>query len=132
MGDHELQALVEGGSFFEGPRWHDGTWWVSDFYRHQVMTVGADGAEQVVMEVPGQPSCLGWTPDGSLLVVSMTDHVVLRRDADGTVSTHADIGDRIAGNLNDMVVDSAGRAWVGGFGFDLMGGADPVPASLVR
>ncbi|HSL59760.1 MAG TPA: SMP-30/gluconolactonase/LRE family protein [Acidimicrobiales bacterium] len=132
MGERELRTLTEGGAFFEGPRWHDGTWWVSDFYRHQVMTVGADGAEAVVMEVPGQPSGLGWMPDGSLLVVSMTDHLVLRRSADGAVTTHADIGDRIAGNLNDMVVDTSGRAWVGGFGFDLMGGADPVPAPLVR
>lgn len=132
MGERELQMLVDGGSFFEGPRWHEGRWWVSDFYRHEVRTVTTDGAEDVVMEVPGQPSGLGWLPDGSLLVVSMTDHLVLRRSPDGTESTHADIGDRIAGNLNDMVVDAAGRAWVGGFGFDLMGGADPAATAIVR
>lgn len=132
MGERELQTLVDGGSFFEGPRWHDGRWWVSDFYRHEVRTVTADGAEEVVSEVPGQPSGLGWLPDGSLLVVSMTDHLVLRRSPDGAVSIHADLGDRIAGNLNDMVVDATGRAWVGGFGFDLMGGADPAPTSIVR
>jgi sugar lactone lactonase YvrE len=30
------------------------------------------------------------------------------------------------------VVDSQGRAYVGNFGFDLMGGGDPRPANLVR
>jgi hypothetical protein len=25
-----MQTLLDGGSFFEGPRWHEGRWWVSD------------------------------------------------------------------------------------------------------
>ena len=32
MADRDLRTLYEGGSFFEGPRWHDGRWWVSDIY----------------------------------------------------------------------------------------------------
>jgi len=28
----EPTKLLDGGTFFEGPRWHDGCWWVSDFY----------------------------------------------------------------------------------------------------
>ena len=65
----ELTTLLEGGTFFEGPRWRDGYWWVSDFYRHGVFAVSPDGGEQKVMDVPGQPSGLGWMPDGSMLVV---------------------------------------------------------------
>jgi sugar lactone lactonase YvrE len=127
-----VNTLLEGGSFFEGPRWHDGRWWVSDFYRHVVLSVGEDGTAQEVMTVDGQPSGLGWMPDGSLLVVSMRDRRVLRRTPDGAVSLHADIAALCGGNANDMVVDAAGRAYVGNFGFDLMAGADPVPAALVR
>ena len=82
----ELATLLEGGSFFEGPRWRDGRWWVSDFYRHRVITVTPDGGEEQVMDVEGQPSGLGWLSDGSLLVVSMKDHRVLRRTADGSVA----------------------------------------------
>jgi hypothetical protein len=59
--------------------------------------------------VENQPSALGWLPDGSLLVVSMKDHRV-RRFADGSVSTHADLSDVCTGHLNDMVVDASGRA----------------------
>jgi sugar lactone lactonase YvrE len=132
MAERELETLLEGGAFFEGPRWRDGRWWVSDFYRHLVLTVDPGGRTAEVMTVEQQPSGLGWMPDGSLLVVSMKDHRVLRRNGDGELSLHADVSEHCGGHLNDMVVDGEGRAYVGNFGFDLMGGADPAPAALVR
>jgi sugar lactone lactonase YvrE len=132
MRARSLHTLLDGGAFFEGPRWHDGRWWVSDFYRHTVSTVDADGAETVVMEVAGQPSGLGWMPDGSLLVVSMKDNRLLRRSPDGAVTVHADLAKHCGGHLNDMVVDARGRAYAGNFGFDLMAGGDAEWASLVR
>jgi sugar lactone lactonase YvrE len=84
------------------------------------------------MEVEGQPSGLGWLPDGSMLVVSMTDHRLLRRYPDGSIEEHADLTGHCGGLLNDIVVDTQGRAYVGDFGFDLMTGADPKPTSLKR
>ena len=131
MGERQLHTLLEGGSFFESPRWHDGRWWVSDFYRHLVMTVDADGGTAEILSVEGQPSGLGWMPDGSLLVISMRDHRILRWTADG-VTVHADVSEYCGGHLNDMVVDSRGRAYAGNFGFDLMAFGDPAPAALVR
>jgi sugar lactone lactonase YvrE len=133
MADRQFRTVLEGGSFFEGPRWHDGQWWASDFYRHTVSRVAATGGpETVVLEVEHQPSGLGWLPDGSLLVVSMKDQRLLRVEADGAVSTHADLSDVCGGYLNDMVVDASGRAYVGDFGFDLMGGGAPASASVKR
>jgi sugar lactone lactonase YvrE len=127
-----METLLEGGSFFEGPRWHDGRWWVSDFFRHRVITVDPSGREEHVLTVEGRPSGLGWMPDGSLLAVSMTDQRVLRRSANGEVTVHAEVGDLCAGYLNDIVVDAHGRAYAGEFGFDLAGHADPKPANLLR
>jgi sugar lactone lactonase YvrE len=132
MGARALRTLVEGGAFFEGPRWRDGRWWVSDFYRRTVSTVDADGTETTVMEVAGQPSGLGWMPDASLLVVSMKDHRLLRRTPDGEVTVHSELGAYCGGHLNDMVVNAKGRAYVGNFGFDLMAGGDAEWAKLVR
>ena len=132
MAGRKLTTLLEGGAFFEGPRWHDGRWWVSDFYRRTVSTVDIGGREEVVLEVPGQPSGTGWMPDGSLLVVSQTDHRILRRSPAGEVTEHADLSALTAFHLNDMVVDAQGRAYVGHFGFDLMNGADPAPTTLIR
>jgi sugar lactone lactonase YvrE len=132
MAQRSLHTLLEGGAFFESPRWRDGSWWVSDFYRHLVLTVDPDGTPREVLEVDGQPSGLGWMPDGSLLVASMKDHRVLRWSQDAGVIVHADVSGYCTGHLNDMVVDADGRAYVGNFGFDLMGGADPAPAALMR
>jgi sugar lactone lactonase YvrE len=130
--DHELTVLLEGGAFFEGPRWHDGRWWVSDMYRRAVFAVTPAGYEERVLDVEGQPSGLGWLPDGDMLVVSMRDRRLLRRHSDGTVTEHADLSAVCTGVLNDLVVDPQGRAWTGDFGFDLMAFDDPVTASLKR
>jgi sugar lactone lactonase YvrE len=132
MGERKLTALYQGGHYFEGPRWHDGRWYVSDFYDHAVYAVGEDGRSEEVMRVEQQPSGMGWLPDGSLLVVSMRDHTLLRRSPDGSVTVHAEVGEHCGGLLNDVVVDGEGRAYVGNFGFDLMSGADPAYAQLVR
>ncbi|MGY1805046.1 SMP-30/gluconolactonase/LRE family protein [Blastococcus sp. SYSU D00922] len=131
MADREFRTVLEGGSFFEGPRWHEGTWWASDFYRHTVSRVNPEGGETVVLEVENQPSGLGWLPNGDLLVVSMKDQRLLRL-SDGEVTTHADLSGVCGGHVNDMVVDGQGRAFVGDFGFDLMGGGAPTSASLKR
>jgi sugar lactone lactonase YvrE len=127
-----LRLLLDGGAFFEGPRWHAGRWWVSDFYRHAVFTVGTDGREHEELTVEGQPSGLGWLPDGSLLVVSMQDRRLLRRSPSGEVTVHAEVGHFCGGPLNDLVVDANGRAYVGNFGFELMAREEPKPTGLIR
>lgn len=106
------------GNFYEAPRWHDGAWWVSDFYAHKVLKIEADGRSTTVVEVENQPGGLGWLPDGSLLVVSMRDQRVLRV-VDGNASVYAELGSLFGGWANDMWVTSAGYAYVGNFGFDL-------------
>ena len=132
MAARELRPLLRGGAFFEGPRWREGRWWVSDFYRRTVSTVTPEGVEEEVLTVQGQPSGLGWMPDGSLLVVSRKDFRLLRRSPEGELGGHADLSRLAKGHLNDMVVDAQGRAYVGNFGFDLMVRADPSPTELVR
>lgn len=129
----ERTVVLDKLSYLEGPRWREGRVWVSDFYTNQVLSARPDGSDlRVEAEVPTQPSGLGWLPDGRLLIVSMRDNVLLRREPSGALVVHADLAQFCTGHLNDMVVDAAGRAYVGNFGFDLMSGADPRTASLVR
>ncbi len=71
------------------------------------------------VKIDDQASGLGWMPDGSLLVVSMTKRQVLRRSLEGKIAVHADLSHIAGGPCNDMVVDSKGRAYVGNFGYDL-------------
>lgn len=129
----ELTTVLSERSYLECPRWHDGRLWVVDFYTYEVLSVAEDGSDlRVEAVVPQQPSGLGWLPDGRLLVVSMRDAKLLRREESGELVGHADLAEHVTGHPNDMVVDDRGRAFVGNFGFDLMGGGDVAPTVLLR
>jgi sugar lactone lactonase YvrE len=125
-----LPVFVSGLDFGEGPRWHDGRLWFSDFHQHSVSSVAADGVRHIELEIDDFPSGLGWLPDGRLLVVAMQSRRVLRVEPDGTVVIHADLSDVAADRCNDMVVAADGTAYVGNFGFEL--GTPMRPAALAR
>jgi sugar lactone lactonase YvrE len=126
----KTSVLVDGLRFPEGPRWHDDRFWFSDMHARQVIAVDLEGRTEVVVEVAGDPSGLGWLPDGSLLVVSMRDRRLLRLDTD-ELSEVADLTPLATWHCNDMVVDGQGRAYVGNFGFDLHGGGATVSANMI-
>ncbi|MDZ7675424.1 MAG: SMP-30/gluconolactonase/LRE family protein [Acidimicrobiales bacterium] len=125
-----VEIVHEGLDFGEGPRWHDDRLWLSDFYAHRVSSIGVGGDVRVEVELDDQPSGLGWLPSGELLVVAMTARELRRVDADGTVHRHADLSQIAGGDCNDMVVDGAGNAYVGNFGFDMEAGESPRAAAL--
>lgn len=131
------RTLLEGLTFPEAPRWREGRLWFSDFYSHRVITVTPAGHAETVCEVPQRPSGLGWRPDGTLLVVSMQDKRVLAL-APGSgfpgsrLSVVADLSAHAGGPCNDMLVDAAGRAYVGNFGFDRHQGEEPRATCLLR
>jgi len=130
--ERRLERVADGIVFGEGPRWHAGRLFFSDIKDHAVKAVGPDGKVETVVELAGEPSGLGWLPDGRMLVVSMEDHRLLRLDAKGLVEV-ADLTPHCGGKANDMVVDARGRAYVGNIGFDLE--ARPIaprPTNLVR
>ena len=116
--EHILQPLLGGLGFAEAPRWHAGALWVSDIARHEVLRIDiCSAAVERVFTTPGEPSGLGWLPDGSLLVVQMEEHTVLRGSADA-LALYAQTGAFSRGKLNDMVVGADGRAWLSNMGFD--------------
>jgi sugar lactone lactonase YvrE len=123
VAERNVDVVSDGWSYLECPRWHEGRLWVSDFYTEKVVAIDDAGHHEVMAEVPAQPSGLGFLPDGRALIVSMRDHRILRRENDGSLVEHADLSGLVADHLNDMVVDPRGGAYVGNFGFDLMGGA---------
>ena len=52
MRDAKVEVLLDGLTFPEGPRWHGGRLWFSDFYTHRVLAVGRDGRAQTIADVP--------------------------------------------------------------------------------
>lgn len=131
MREHTTTVLAEGLRFPEGPRWHDDRLVFSDQHDATVRALTVAGELTTVVEVPHRPSGLGWDQRGRMLIVSMDDRRLLRFDGSGLEEV-ADLTPLATWHCNDMVVDSAGRAYVGNFGFDLDGGGDVTTANLVR
>ena len=125
-------TLVEGRAFLVGPRWHDGAVWVSDMHAQEVLRVTRGGPAQVVARVEGDPSGLGFLPDGALLIVSMRDRRLLRLEGSSPLEVVADCSGVAPYEINDLVVDGRGHAFISQFGFDFHGGAKFRRAPLLR
>ncbi len=106
------QIVVDGLSFPEGPRWRGGALWFSDIHAHRVYRL-AGGMAQVAAEIEDRASGLGFLPDSSLLVVSMLDRRLIAAGQDGKQRLYADVSHLSRNFINDMVVDTQGRAYVG-------------------
>ncbi len=114
----ELQTLLTGLAFGESPRWSNSRLWFSDFGAQEVVTVDLTGSKEVIAHVPGAPMGLGFLPDGRLLIVSMRDGLLLRREHDGKLVVHADLSQLSPYPWSDLVVDGPGNAYVGNLGFN--------------
>ncbi len=60
-------------------------------------------------------------------IVSSADGLLLRREPDGTLTTHADLGRE---GWNDITVDGCGHIYVNAVGFDPMSGEMSKPGSV--
>jgi sugar lactone lactonase YvrE len=123
----ELRTLMSDIAFGESPRWHDDRLWFSDWGAQEVVALDLDGASEVMVQVrfPSIPMCIDWLPDGRLLIVSGRDGLLLRREPDGSLVTHADLS-ALSGKghpWNEIVVDGRGNAYINNQGFEFPGGA---------
>ncbi len=120
----EPHVLMSGIAFGESPRWHDGRLWVSDWGAQEVVAVDLDGNTEVMARVgfPSFPMCIEFLPDGSLLIVSARQGLLLRREHDGSLVTYAELSSISGHPWNDIVVDGRGNAYVNNVGFDFPGG----------
>lgn len=110
-------TVASGFAFTECPRWKDGHLWFVDMHLEQIISIDLETDNLTVIEVPGSPGGIGWLPDGRLVVVMMEQRQILRREDDNWV-VHADLSADVPTTLNDLVVDQAGRCYVGETGFD--------------
>ena len=110
----EPRILLRGLAFGESPRWHQDRLWFSNWGTQEVRTVNLDGASEVVASIPTTiPFSLDWLPDGRLLIVSGQEALLLRREPDGSLVTHADLSG-LDSVFNEIVVDGRGNAYVNG------------------
>ncbi|MFC3651420.1 SMP-30/gluconolactonase/LRE family protein [Dyella humi] len=111
----EVQTLMSGIAMGESPRWHQGRLWFADWGTQQVVAVDALGNSEVMVETHlDLPFSIDWLPDGRLLIVAGRASLILRKEVDGMVVTHADLRSISDMGWNEIVVDRNGRAYVNG------------------
>src|SRR5262245_48683836 len=126
----EVQVLLTGLAMGESPRWHNDRLWLSDMGAREVIAVDLAGKSEVVARVPNGLTGIGFLPDGRLLIASMHDGLLLRREPDGSLVTHADLRGLSQTPWSDMVVDGRGNAYVGNIGFNFPAGEKFAPGFL--
>ncbi|MXG89021.1 SMP-30/gluconolactonase/LRE family protein [Nocardioides flavescens] len=126
--------LVTGGLRFpEGSRWREGRLYFSDMHTGQVLALNPETTElEEIAKLDGQPSGLGWTPDGDLLVSSMLDNTVYRVGADGSLTVWADVSDLTQWPTNELCVTPDGHGYLGGFGYDFYNNAPAEPGPVLH
>ena len=127
METNGVRTLLAGRGLVESPRWHGDRLYFSDWSAGEVLAVDPGGRSEVIARVKSLPLCTDWLPDGRLVIVSSADGRLLRREPDGSLVTHADLG---RPGWNDIVVDGRGNAYVNGAGFNPMAGEEVRPGSV--
>jgi sugar lactone lactonase YvrE len=111
----KIQILLTGLAMGESPRWRDDHLWVSDWGAQEIVAVDVDGNAEVVVRVPfSLPFCIDWLPDGRLLIVSGKEGLLVRREPNGSLITHADLRSLSDKFWNEIVVDGRGNAYING------------------
>jgi sugar lactone lactonase YvrE len=118
----ELQTLTTDLALGESPRWHADRLWVSDWGAQEIIALDLNGKSEVMVRVPTVPFCFDWLPDGRLLIVSGGEALLLRREPDGSLATHADLAGVSDHPWNEIVVDGRGNAYLNNIGFDFPAG----------
>jgi sugar lactone lactonase YvrE len=121
------RVLLTGLAFGESPRWHHDRLWFANWGTQEIVRLDLDGQSEVVARVPTTlPYSIDWLPDGSLLVVSGREALVLRQGPGGSLLTHADLTG-LGPVFNEIVVDGRGHTYVNGGGADPTSGAEFSP-----
>jgi sugar lactone lactonase YvrE len=113
-----LKRLLDGGRYFEAPRWRDDRLWLVDCMARTLLSLSLSGEREQHATFDDTPCGTGFLPDGGLVVLTMFRKRLLAY-RDGKLSPYADLSAIATGTIDDMIVDGLGRAWVGDLGFDL-------------
>src|SRR2546429_7745957 len=127
METNGVRTLLTGRGLVESPRWHGDRLYFSDWSAGEVVAVDLAGRSEVIARVESLPLCTAGLPDGRPVIVSSPDGRLLRREPDGSLVTHANLGQP---GWNDIVADGRGNVYVNRAGFNPMTGEEFRPGSV--
>src|SRR6185369_3534414 len=100
-----LRCALDGGRYFEGPRWHAGRLWFVDCMERTLLSLSPPGAREQHVTFEGDTPCgTGILPDGRLVVLTMFRKQLMTW-ADGRLSLYADLSGIATGTIDDMIID---------------------------
>lgn len=116
MVELEPRTLVTGLVVGESPRWHDGRLWFANWgIAQEIRTVDLQGNSEVIARGPKPAGfSIDFLPNGDLLVTG--EGRILRRTADGSFVTHADLS-ALGQAWNEITVDYRDNIYVNDVGF---------------
>lgn len=97
------EVFATGMQMGESPRWHDGRFWMCDWLAGEILVFDAAANREVAARVAGMPFSIDWLSDGRLLVATPRG-LMTGPELEPYGETRQP--------FNEVVVDSAGRAWV--------------------
>jgi sugar lactone lactonase YvrE len=125
MAGSRLTPLLDGGRYFEAPRWHDHRLWLVDSVARTLLSATPEGTPEIACALTGMPAGLGFLSSGEAVVTDMHGRSLVRC-AGGQPIVHADLSE-LTGTIDDMIMDKIGRTYVGDLGFDLKSGIQSGP-----
>lgn len=115
----------------ESIRWHDGELWFVDGSRVRRIARGGELKTHAELDCPVLLG-LSFADDGTMLASDAVRRRVYRISGSGEVSLFADLSSYTPYMLNEPMCLADGSVVVGDIGFDVLAGATPQPAALLR
>lgn len=125
-----VHTLLDGLSFLEAPRWHQGLLWVSEIPARRVLAIDAQGRIVREIKMPGHPCGLAFGSAGQILAVSMDERQVLELSG-RSPRLVCDLREQLDSPLNDMCAFTDGQYFIGVQGFDFSRGEAPRPGAIM-
>jgi sugar lactone lactonase YvrE len=111
-------TMLDGGRYFEAPRWHDGRLWFVDCMARTLLSATLADERQEHARFDDTSCGAGILPDGRIVVLTMNKKQLFVF-ANGRLQPYADLSAVATGAIDDMIIDGQGRAWVGDLGFNM-------------
>lgn len=130
MADTEI--FIAGLSFPESARWYRDKLWFVDIWDKKVYQADKRGVLTEVVKINDKPAGLGWLSDGTLLITSLFDRLLLSYDGK-ELKTYVDLNEIAPpGYCHDMAVSEEDIVYLSNSGFYPGPQAKVIPSPIVK